>query len=164
MFLLTTLPCASEQSRMEITYPKWCRVCQILWQDIRLMAIIMLFYFYWAGSQANEGNGIFCWCFTYRWFSPKYNALLIFFFKLSFAGFRKSTLQDQKVVSILSVGKEWAGLQTLWDFSENSMISLASCCFLRLWGASGPHLQVFLHVHECKKPTVQRQKLRFVCS
>lgn len=162
MSLLTTLPCASEQSRMEITYPKPCRVCQILWQDIRLMAFIMLFYFYCAGSQANEGHGIFCWCFTYRCFSPKYNALLK----------KKELLFDWPQENYSSRPKSGCNTQcqqrVSWaksyvDFSENIMIGLMPCCFLSLWGAPGSYLQAFLPVQEGEKPTVQRQKLRFVC-
>lgn len=61
--------------------------------------------FYCAGSQANEGRGIFCWCFTHWWFSPKYNVFFIFFLNCHLTGFRKSTLQEHKVVAIL---RSWA--------------------------------------------------------
>lgn len=144
MFLLTTLPCASGQSRIEITYPKWCKVCQILWQDGTLMVIIVLFYFYCVVSQANEGHGIFSWCFTYRWFSQKYNAIFVYYyhFNCHLLSFRKSALQEQKVIAIPSVCRvRWATsyvrffrknndrLAAFWAFGEHPahICKVSSC-------------------------------------
>lgn len=105
MFLLTTLPYASEQSRMEITYPKWCRVCQILWQDIRLMAIIILFYFIVLDHKQMKGVEYFVGALLIG-DSVQNTMYFLFFLKnCHLTGFRKSTLQEQKVVAIL---RSWA--------------------------------------------------------
>lgn len=66
------------------------------------MAVIMLFYFYCAGCQANEGHGIFCWCLLIG--DSVQNTIRLFSFSNSnWTGFRKIIVQDEKVVAILSV-------------------------------------------------------------
>lgn len=56
---------------------------------------------------------------------------------------------------------EWDGLQAMWDFSERIMIGLL---LFEPLGSTQLTFARFLHVQVGEKPTVQRQKLRFICS